>query len=130
MNVISLCGIVCVVAVVSVALKKHSPEYALILNIVSAVVIALCLLPDCSILINKIKNLFSSANVSGEYAAILIKSLGICFVVQFASDSCKDAGETALAAKLEFAGKLAVLAVALPLFEKIIEISFALMGAK
>ena len=36
---------------------------------------------------------------------ILFKTLGICFLAQFAADSCRDAGESALASKVELAGR-------------------------
>jgi stage III sporulation protein AD len=59
---------------------------------------------------------------------ILFKTLGLCFLAQFAADSCRDAGENALASKVELAGKLAIVILALPLFEKITSTALALIG--
>ncbi len=51
-------------------------------------------------------------------------------MTQLASDACSDAGEKALAAKAELAGKLAMLLIALPLFEKVAEMAVSLMNGQ
>ena len=50
-----------------------------------------------------IRELISAAGISGEYGVILLKTLGVCFLTQLSADSCRDAGEGALAAKVELA---------------------------
>ena len=52
---------------------------------------------------------------------------GICYIVQLASDYCKDCGENALASQVTLAGKLAMLSVSLPLFKAFVEIVKALL---
>ena len=69
-----------------------------------------------------------ASGVSGEYTIILIKTLGTCFLAQFAADACRDAGESSLASKVELAGKVAVILMALPLFEAIANTAITLIG--
>lgn len=59
---------------------------------------------------------------------ILFKALGLCFITQIAATPAADLGETAIASKVETAGKLSVLLVSLPLFEKILGIAGGLIG--
>jgi stage III sporulation protein AD len=49
-------------------------------------------------------------------------------LAQFAADACRDAGESALASKMELAGKITILILALPLFEKITQTAVGLIG--
>jgi stage III sporulation protein AD len=77
--------------------------------------------------ISKLNSLFFMAKIPNEYVSIILRCLGICFVTQFSSDSCRDAGQTALASKVEIAGKVLVVVASLPFFEKIIEISLKLL---
>ena len=58
----------------------------------------------------------------------MFKTLGICFLAQFAADSCRDAGESALASKVELAGKISILVLSLPLFEDIAQTALGLIG--
>lgn len=53
---------------------------------------------------------------------MLLKALAICYITQLACDCCKDAGECAIAGKLQIAGKIAILIIALPMFESLAEI--------
>ena len=63
-----------------------------------------------------------------EYVQILFKALGICLITQIACDACRDLGETAVASKVEAAGKISVLLISLPLFEQILAVVGSLIG--
>ncbi len=128
MNIVAIGTIILMAAIVSIMLKKYIPEYAVILNIATGLIIAAVLISSFLPIVEQIKSLFSHTKIPSEYGTILFKSLGICFVAQFVSDSCKDAGETALASKVEFAGKIGIAAAALPLFTKITETALGFMG--
>ena len=58
----------------------------------------------------------------------MFKAAGICFLAQFAGDACRDAGETALASRVETAARLAMTAAALPLFRQLAEMALTLIG--
>lgn len=130
MNIITLSGIALIAAVISVSLKKHVPEYSVIMNIIAGAIIMIVILYELSPALCKINSLISYAKIPNQYASILLKSLGICFAVQFASDSCRDAGEISMASKIEFAGKVGILITALPLFETIMQTSLNFIGVK
>jgi stage III sporulation protein AD len=65
----------------------------------------------------------NKTNVPPEYGGIIFKSLGIAFITELASDTCRDVGGTAISTKIELAGKVAILIISLPLFEKILSIA-------
>jgi len=78
-------------------------------------------------LISVFEDLFTLSGIDNMYLTILFKSLGICYIVQLASDYCRDCGENALASQVTLAGKLAMLSVSLPLFKAFVEIVKALL---
>ena len=80
--------------------------------------------------IDSLRELLGAANMPSEYGLILFKALGICLITQLASDACKDAGEAALAAKADLAGKVTLLVLALPLFQKIGELAVSLINGQ
>lgn len=73
-------------------------------------------------------SLLTRAGMPVEYGGILLKSLGICFLCQFSSDACKDAGQSALASKVELAGKLMIVLIALPMIEDITQTAVGIIG--
>jgi stage III sporulation protein AD len=130
MNIIGIAGIAIIAAILSAMLKRYHQEYAIIINIAAGVLIVVQILANISPAISQLNVLLSSSGISSEYMLILFKALGICFLAQFAADSCKDAGETALAAKVEFAGKITIVLLSLPMFENIAATAVNLIGAK
>lgn len=128
MNFINLFGIILVSLIASTILRRYVPEYALIINIISGVIITIFLISTATPLIDYIKELFGHAKIPSEYMAVLLKSLGICFISQFAYDTCIDNGEKALASKVEFAGKIGVFLCALPLFRQITQTALKFVG--
>lgn len=57
----------------------------------------------------------SIGKINGECFSLIIKMLAVAYVTSFGADICSDAGEKALSAALETAGKLIMLAMALPM---------------
>ena len=117
MNMVALCGIVLLAAILCVLLRKYHAEYSIIISLAAGILVLAIVLSRISPAITQIQSLLTATKLSSEYGLILFKALGICFLTQFASDSCRDAGENALASKIELAGKIAIVILALPLFE-------------
>ena len=129
MKAISIIVVISVVASFSVILKKYAKEYSLAVNILVGFAVIAYLVSNFVPVFNEIKNFMNLAKIPGKYFSVLFKSLGICFVTQFASDSCKDAGEISLASKVETVGKFAIVSIALPLFDEITALALKFMGA-
>ena len=53
---------------------------------------------------------------------IIVKSIGIAFVAGIAADVCRDAGARAMASKVELAGKVAILSLAMPMAMQLMEL--------
>lgn len=128
MNILPLAGIAIVAAIFSVMLKKYNPEIAIILSLVAGIFLLFAILSHLSAAIDHIKELIKATNITPEYGLILFKVMGICFLAQFTADCCMDAGEKALASKIELAGKIMIIYTALPLFEQVIKMTSKLIG--
>ena len=104
----------------ALALKKTAPEVSAVLAVAAGGALLLRALSGISPLIGFLRTLTEASGLNPSYSAILLKTIGICFVCQFTADACRDAGQSSLASKVELASKLSVLLLALPLFESIL----------
>lgn len=129
MNIVAIAGIAIVAAIFAAMLKRRNQEYSIILSIAAGVIILFEIFANISPAIKQINTLLAASGLSSEYTVILLKALGVCFLAQFAADSCRDARESALASKVELAGKIAIVVLSLPLFEKIASTAVGLIGA-
>ncbi len=127
MNIISICLIGIIATFLSLILKKYNQEYALAISLITGILIFIIILSQITEFISQIQELVRKTSLPIEYGTILLKSLGICFLTQFSSDICNDAGENALSSKIEIAGKIIMLIISLPLFQKVTNIAIDLI---
>ena len=73
------------------------------------------------------RELMERAALSSEVVKILIKALGVCCLCELAGQVCREAGQLAIASKIDLAGKVTILLLALPLFRELLELSLSLM---
>ena len=66
-------------------------------------------------------------SVSNEYLGTVLKIVGIAVLTQFSSDICRDSGQTALAANVEFAGKLMIAVLSLPMAKTLLEVAVSVI---
>ncbi len=127
MDMLHLAGIAVTVAAFALLLRQARKEYALLLGLITGVLVFGYILTKAAPVFTEINHLTVQAKIDSKYVSALVKSMGICFVTELAADTCRDAGETAVAGKMEMAGKFAVLLVALPLFSQVAELAVGLL---
>lgn len=128
MEIVTIAGVVVVAAFLAVILRQQRPEQAMAVSLAAGIGILALVAAKALPVIGSLRELLAGAALPSEYGAILFKALGICLLTQLAADACRDAGENALASKAELAGKLLLLTLALPLFEKIAQTAAALIN--
>ncbi len=121
MSVLGMLGIAVLVATAGAMLRGYSPTLALCLSVAAGVFLLIGCVGDLKNILTGMQSLLSKTNVETAFFGILLKTLGICYISQFAGDLCRDAGETALAGYVELAGKIMVVGLALPLITKVVE---------
>ncbi len=110
-----------IVAFIQVNLRSQYPEYATILAILFTVIVLLRVLGPLRDMIHVFYQLGQGGGVSGRYFDVLLRTLAVAYITAFGSQICKDAGEKSLAITVEFAGKLVVMIIALPIILGIVE---------
>ncbi len=102
-------------------LREQKPTLASLLVLFVGSSIFLFLVDQISGIIQMVKTIAKSANVQMIYVETILKIIGIAYIAEFASHITRDAGENALAAKVELAGKIIILAMAIPILSVLIE---------
>lgn len=130
MDMVAIAGTVIIAAFLAVLLRQQRPEQAMAVGLLAGVGVLALVLTKAVPAFSAVRDLLSSSSLPGEYGQILFKALGLCLLTQLASDTCKDAGETALAGKAELAGKIGLVILSLPLFQKIAELAVSLINGQ
>ena len=53
---------------------------------------------------------------------IILKVIGVAYICEFVSSVCKDAGESAVASKVEAGGKIIIVYLALPILTSLLDL--------
>ena len=118
----TLTGVLLAALFVSLLLKQSGlAAFASLLALgVSALVLAR-LLPLLAEVLAVFRELAAASGLSGEYLGIILKILAVSYTAEFVASLCRDAGESAYAAKVELAGKIAVMLLAVPVIVNILD---------
>lgn len=108
--------------VLCLLLKKERPEMAMFIALATGVIIFLGATYKLNYIIESIQELANKANIPTMYISLIIKLIGIAYLMEFAIQICKDCGEGNIASKLEFGGKIIVMAMSFPILFSIVEV--------
>ena len=129
MNIFMTAGIAVSAAFCAVALKKYAPEISAVIAIAAGGVLLLSVLSQTEPVIDQLSSFMSGSGIDGSYGAVIIKTIGICFISQFTADTCRDAGHSSLASKVELAAGLSVTVISLPLFRAVLDTALNLVNS-
>lgn len=123
---ISLIGIVGIF--LAILVKEVKPEYSFYITMTAGVLILYLAAGKLSYLLTSIKELQDYVPVETAYMNILLKMIGITYIGQFSAGICRDAGYSAIAGQIELFGRLAVLAVSMPVLTALLETIHEFLG--
>ena len=112
---ILLCG-----GLLSAVLRTQRPELAVCLSLLAGTVVVGMLLRQLSPLVEALRRMTALGGVEETHLGVVLRGAGICLVTQLAADTCRDAGDSALAGKAELTGRILLLLLAVPLYEEIL----------
>ncbi len=128
MEIAQIVGLAIIVTVIGTVLKQIKPEMALQLSILTGVAIFLLIMDKIRLIVDLLQKLADQANVSSYYLFIVLKIVGVAYLAEFGCQICKDAGENALATKVEIAAKIFVIILAIPIIVAIMESMMTLLA--
>ena len=123
----SVVGIALVTTCICVLLKQWNPEISMMAALLCGILIFGIILVNLTPVLDTIGKLVAGAEFDSGYLSVVLKSLGICYVTQLAADTCRDSGYSSIASKVELAGKVSVIVIAMPLFTNLVQLSVGLI---
>ena len=119
MEITALIVLCIIAALLALSLRGQRPEFAMLLS--------LYLLGQMKDIFSGLEDILSGLSGQSELTAIILKALGVCIVAELGSQCCRDAGETAIAAKVELAAKAALVMMSMPVFASLLEMAGELL---
>ena len=121
-EVIKVIGIGLISLVIIVILKQYKPEYAIYVSMAAGVLILMFSDKKITNIINLLQNYASKTYINQKFLEILLKITGIAFITEFAVSICSDAGEKAIASKIEIGSKVIIISMSIPIITSLLEL--------
>ncbi len=122
MDILKIAVICLVAAVMAKVIQPSNRDLAALLSISAMIFSAFIAADGISQVFSGIGSVFSGTGINSVYIATAFRALGICYISELCSSSCRDCGETALGSVLDISGRVAVALICLPLLREFTEV--------
>ncbi|CAJ1002990.1 MULTISPECIES: stage III sporulation protein AD [Bacillales] len=129
MEIVQIVGLGLVATILALVIKEQKPMFAFLLALASGVFIFYFLIGKIAEVIRILEKLAVQADLNLVFLETILKIIGIAYIAEFGAQMTRDAGQGAIASKIELAGKVLILVMAVPIIQIIIETVINLLPA-
>lgn len=116
-------------ALICVAIRVNRPDVAAAVALAAGIAVCVMSLTELGDVVKTLKRLTEDARISNDNLDVVLRASGIALVGEYASQLCRDAGESALAQRVEFGVRVSVLALVSPVALEVMESVSRLAGS-
>jgi stage III sporulation protein AD len=121
LDIAKIVGIGLLAGILINLLRQHRPELALQLSLAAGAMLMLLVISRVIQVVDVLQTLGAKAKLDQQHMGAVLKIIGIAYVADFGSQVLQDAGEKAVASKVEMAGKVLIMLLAVPIILAIAE---------
>ncbi len=120
-DIIKIIGIGLISLIIIIIIKQYRPEFAIYVSLIAGALIIFMITDKISAIIQLLTDLSNKTAINNEFLVLLLKITGIAFLTEFAVSICKDAGESAIANKVDMGGKVIIISMSIPIIASLLE---------
>lgn len=121
MEIINIVVFGIIASILYIVLKDMNRSFAFFIVVITGIAIFLTVICQIGTIIQLIEALGQKASVDGVYMKTILKIIGIAYIAELGASITKDAGLSSVASKIELAGKIFILLLAIPIITAVIE---------
>ncbi|MFY9133879.1 MAG: stage III sporulation protein AD [Bacillota bacterium] len=122
MEIFQVVGMAILGAVLLAFLRQTRSDMAIVLSAALGIVVFLMVVTRLAYFVEVLSDLAVRAGVNRMYLDTVLRVIGVAYLAAFGGQVCRDAGEGALATKVELAGKVLILAMSVPLMFALLDL--------
>lgn len=114
---------IAIIGIIAVSIVRgFKPEFAIYIVITTVILIFIMAVDKLAVMFDFLKVIYDQLTYGKNFFPIIIKVLAVAYLADFTAQLCKDAGEGAIAGKVELAGKVIIFYLAMPILLAILEL--------
>jgi len=128
-EILQLVGIGLTATMLILVVREQKPVFAFLLAVFVGAAIFLELVGVIDRVVSVLEDLAERSGVPSVYLRTMLKVIGVAYIAEFGAQIVRDAGLESVAGKIEFAGKMIILVMAVPIIGVMIETVLNLLPA-
>ena len=108
-------------------IKPVRSDFAIFIAITGCIIIIFLVIGYLTGIISTFKTIISSTGLDASLYKLLLKILGVAYLLEFTASICTDTGNGSLGDKILLGGKIVLMVMALPIIVSILDIVTSLL---
>lgn len=121
MEIIQIVGLGLIATILILIVKEQKPLFAFLIATTAGIVIFLFVIGKIGAVLQVLERMAQSSGMDEIHLKTILKIIGIAYIAEFGAQMVRDAGQDSIASKIELAGKVLILVLAVPIISIIIE---------
>lgn len=118
-------GLITVLA--TIIIRPIKSDFAILISIVGGLIIIFMIINYLTDILGSLKNIISTTGLNSSLYTLLLRIIGIGYLIEFTAGLCSDTGNSGLADKILLGGKIVIMVMALPIITNILNIIMELL---
>ncbi len=127
MNPFAVCAFALIAVAMISVLRRIESSVSAVASAVAGIVIFVFIINNLLPFIEFINKTAKASGAEG-YFLVMMKALAVSLCCRMSAEICRDCGESALASRVELAGKVSIVLLSLPLVQNLFDISKDMLG--
>lgn len=114
-------------ALLTLVLRQLRPELAMLCALITGAMLVFSIIDQAALLLAKLAEISARFETDAGIFSTMLKITGVAYIAEFGVQACRDAGENAIASKVELGGKVVMLGLCVPVVMNLLELLSAVL---
>ena len=127
MEIVKVVAVGLITVIATIIVKQVKPEIAILITLTGSIICIIFAIQMLQGVFGSFMGLFNKTGVSSSLFVPVLKIIGIGYLCEFGANLCVDGGCNSIADKILFCGKIAILIIALPIINSVVDVVLELL---
>lgn len=128
MEILKIVALALTGVILAALMKEINKEISIYIILATVIIMFLSIINRITDIFLFLEGIYENVTYGKIFFPVILKVLAVAYITDFAAQMCKDAGEGAIGAKVELAGKVIIFYLAIPILTAILELIGSLLG--
>lgn len=127
--IFKILAIALITSIATMIVRPVRSDFAVMIALTGGVIILVMVLSFLTGIFDTLSNIIKTTGVSSGLYTLILKIIGIGYLIEFTAGVCSDTGNSGLGDKVLLGGKIIIMVMALPIVTSILQIIMELLPA-